>query len=351
MGEQIEYKTASDRGRRMNSDQRSADLVLSGGGVLGIAHVGVVSVLEERGYRFERIAGTSAGSIVGSLLAAGMPSARLGEIMRSLDYPSFLDKDKLDRLPLLGPPLSVVLENGYAEGGRFVKWLGDELAELGVSTFGDLRLDDDGAGVRPERRWKLVVTAADVTRGQFVRLPWDYERYGLDPDEQPVVDAVRASISVPYLFEPARLRHPGGESLLVDGGLITNYPIDVFDRRDGGRPERPTFGAIVVPHLPEGLPRLGVPGLRAARLLPPFRFLEALVATALAGRDHGYLAQPWVRARSIEVDNLGVNPFDFSIRSEVVDELYASGRRAATEFLERWSFPDYVDRYRESTAA
>lgn len=335
----------------MNAEGLSADLVLSGGGVLGIAHVGVVSVLEEHGYRFERIAGTSAGSIVGSLLAAGMPSPRLGEIMRSLDYPSFLDKDKLDRIPLLGPPLSVVLENGYSEGRRFAEWLGRELAELGVTTFGDLRLRDDGAGGRVERRWRLVVTAADVTRGQFVRLPWDYERYGLDPDEQPVVDAVRASISVPYLFEPARLRHPDGESLLVDGGLITNYPIDVFDRRDGRRPRRPTFGAIVVPRLPVEGPRLGVPGLRAARRLPPLRFLEALVATALIGRDQGHLAQPWVRARSIEVDNLGVNPFDFSISPEVVDRLYESGRRAATEFLAGWSFPDYIARYRQPGAA
>ena len=330
----------------LGTEQQSTDLVLSGGGVQGIAHVGVVSALAEHGYRFERIAGTSAGSIVGSLIAAGMPSARLAEIMGTLDYPSFLDKDTLDRIPLVGPPLSLVIENGYAEGARFVDWLGGELAALGVTTFGDLRLDDDRAGTRPERRWRLVVMAADVTRGQFVRLPWDYERYGLEPDEQRVVDAVRASISVPYLFEPARLRHAGGESLLVDGGLISNYPIDVFDRTDGKRPRRPTFGAIVVPRLPAEGPRLGVPGLRAARLLPPFRFLEALVATALSGRDQGYLAQPWVKARSIRVDDLGVDPFDFSIGPEAVDRLYESGRRAATDFLARWSFEEYITRYR-----
>src|SRR5919109_4756249 len=127
----------------MEARPHSADLVLSGGGVLGIAHAGAVSVLEERGYRFPRIAGTSAGSIVGSLVAAGISSTRLRELIKSLEYRRFLDKDPLDRIPLIGPPLSVVLENGYAEGRYFVKWLADELEQLGVRTFGDLRIRDD----------------------------------------------------------------------------------------------------------------------------------------------------------------------------------------------------------------
>lgn len=112
------------------NDSDAADLVLSGGGVLGIGHVGAVSVLAERGIRFERIAGTSAGSIVGSLLAAGMSSARLGELIRSIDYPRFLDADALDRIPLLGVPLSVLLDNGYAQGRYFVQWLAHELEAL-----------------------------------------------------------------------------------------------------------------------------------------------------------------------------------------------------------------------------
>src|SRR5215210_2997882 len=318
---------------RMHATTRSADLVLSGGGVLGIGHAGAVGVLEEHGYRFRRIAGTSAGSIVGSLLAAGMSGTRLREVIASLDFERFLDKDALDRIPLVGPPLSVVLQNGYAEGRYFVEWLGDELEKLGVATFGDLRIrGDEGADPRPEHRWRLVVMAADVTRGQLLRLPWDYERYGLDPDEQPVATAVRASISVPYLFEPVKLEYPGGESLLVDGGLISNYPIDAFDRTDGNRRRWPTFGVTLIPQLPAGDTRL-VPPLRFLRLFPGFRFLEAVVTTAVVGRDQGYLAQPWVRDRSIEVDSLAVNPFDFTIGPEVVERLYESGRRAAAEFL------------------
>jgi NTE family protein len=319
----------------MNPEAHSVDLVLSGGGVLGIGHVGVVSVLEERGLGFRRVAGTSAGSIVGALVAAGMPGARLRELVEGLDYRRFLDKDVLDRVPLIGPPLSLVLENGYAEGDYFVEWLTRRLAELGVRTFADLRIDDDpGADPRPEHRWRLVVMAADVSRGELLRLPWDYRRYGLDPDEQPVADAVRASISVPYLFEPYRLRYAAGESSLVDGGLVSNYPIDVFDRTDGQPPRWPTVGVTLIPRLPAADTKL-VPPLRALRLLPGFRFLEQVVVTAVVGRDQGYLAQPWVRDRSIEVDSLGVNPFDFTIGPQTVERLYQSGRRAASEFFER----------------
>ena len=302
--------------------------------MLGVAHAGAVSQLMEHGYVFKRVAGTSAGSIVGALVAARMPPERMREVIAHLEYRRFVDKDALDRIPLVGPPLSVVLENGYAEGRYFVEWLGGELDRLGVRTFADLRIRGDrGADARPEHRWSLVVMAADVTRGQLLRLPWDYQRYGLDPDEQPVVDAVRASISVPYLFEPYRLRHAEGESLLVDGGLISNYPIDTFDRTDGKRARWPTIGATLIPQLPAGDVRL-IPALRPLRALPSFRFLESIITTAVVGRDQGYLAQPWVRERSIEIDSLGVSPFDFGIDRETAERLFASGRSAAQAYVD-----------------
>ena len=59
----------------------------------------------------------------------------------------------------------------------------------------------------------------------------------------------------------------------------------------------------------------------------------------MVGRDQGYLAQPWVSDRTIEVDSLGADPFDFSIGPDIVERLYDSGRRAATEFLDRDAAP------------
>src|SRR6266540_3778792 len=75
-----------------------ADLVLEGGGVKGIGLVGALKVFGDAGYRFRRVAGTSAGAIVGSLAAAGVPPDQLQRIMQELDYRKFQDGDFLSHL-------------------------------------------------------------------------------------------------------------------------------------------------------------------------------------------------------------------------------------------------------------
>jgi NTE family protein len=331
----------------MAAARRQADLVLEGGGVLGIAHVGAISALEEEGYSFPRVAGTSAGAIVGALVAAGMRHRELRELMRKLDYRRFRDKGMLDRLPLFGRGLSALLENGIYEGDHLREWLGNVLADLGKARFGDLLRDDDDAGAAPEleRRYKLVVIAADVTRGELVRLPWDYGRYGVDPDQQLIVDAVRASMSIPLFYEPVKLPHRGGSaSTLVDGGLLSNFPIEILDRTDLARPRWPTFGVKLISELPAGGAQL-FPWLAAIEFGLP-RFLEQVAVTAVVGHDQGYLAKPWVSARTIRVEVGRVNPIDFGIDRETQQRLFERGREAARRFLEGWNFDDYVATYR-----
>ena len=95
------------------------DAVFEGGGVKGIGLVGALAVTEERGYTLENVAGTSAGSIVAALAAAGYSAAELTDIMRSLDYRRFMDRSLLDRVPLLGPAMSHGFEKGIYEGDFF----------------------------------------------------------------------------------------------------------------------------------------------------------------------------------------------------------------------------------------
>ena len=66
-------------------------------------------------------------------------------------------------------------------------------------------------------------------------------------DDQLVADAVRASMSIPFFYEPLRFRRRDADgkqvvSVMVDGGMLSNFPIDVFDRTDGKPPRWPTFG-------------------------------------------------------------------------------------------------------------
>jgi NTE family protein len=185
----------------------------------------------------------------------------------------------------------------------------------------------------PERAYKLVVTVADLTRGQLVRLPWDKSVYGLDPDDMPVADAVRASMAIPFIFRPAALTNPttGLTSRLADGGVLSNFPIDSLVRTDGGAPRWPTFGVTLLPNLPAGddkvIPLLGLP------LPGGLRLLEDVIATMLFGRDQAYLNQPWVKARTIGVDSTKVGVLDFGITPAQTQALYQKGYQAAETFL------------------
>jgi NTE family protein len=123
---------------------RRADVVLEGGGVRGTALVGAIAALEDAGYTFHRIAGTSSGALVGALVAAGMPSARLHELVLELDYTRFLDATFWKRLPLplLDDALAELLDHGLYRGDALHEFVAEQLAGLGVRTFSDLRLDD-----------------------------------------------------------------------------------------------------------------------------------------------------------------------------------------------------------------
>lgn len=337
-----------------NASERSADLVLEGGGVKGIGLVGALHELDRAGYRFgrfvdTRVAGTSAGAVVGSLVAAGMPVDRMQRMIRKVNYRRFRDKSALDRVPFVGEGISLLFERGVYEGDYLREWLGNLLAELNVETFDDLAIDDPDPWMDEDQRYSLVVMATDVTLGQLVRLPWDYRRlYGLDPGKQRVVDAVRASMSIPFFFEPVTLanRETRAPSTLVDGGVLSNFPIDALDRTDGREPRRPTFGIKLLPALPRHdaqiIPFLG------ARLLPPVRLLESLISTAIVGHDQTRLSLPWVKARTIQVDTgeIGITDFDLDDRREQV--LYANGRRAARAFLDDWDWDDYLRRFRRA---
>jgi len=100
----------------MTGSPLNADLVLEGGGVKGIALAGAVAVLEERGYRFHKVAGTSAGAIVGALVAAGAPGKRLREIMDDLDYHKFRDPSLVGRLGPLGVAAEICVPQRLVPG-------------------------------------------------------------------------------------------------------------------------------------------------------------------------------------------------------------------------------------------
>jgi predicted acylesterase/phospholipase RssA len=324
----------------------NADLVLEGGGMKGLGAVGAAIGLMERGYTFPRVAGTSAGSILAAFLAAGVDAATVREVMGRLDYSRVPDLAP-PRIPIASEGISLVAKGGAHPGDYVHQWIRAELERLGVSTFGDLRLHDQGADANlpASRRYKLVVITTDITHGLLLRLPWDYEQFALDPDKQLVADAVRASMSIPLYFTPQKLRHQqtGAESTIVDGGVLSNFPVEIFDRTDGRDPRWPTFGVKIIPALPGADAKLFPP--LALPMLPPVRELEQVVVTAIVGHDQSHIERPSVQRRTIEVDTSSVGIVEFDADKKKRDGVVESGRAAVERFLAGWELDEYGAKY------
>lgn len=323
------------------SEGLRADLVLEGGGVKGIALVGAISVLEERGYTFNRVAGTSAGSIVGALVAAGMDAAALQEVMRQIDYSRFQDARGISRLGVPGKAASLVFRKGIYEGDYLTTWLGGQLKEQGVEGFGDLpRADSKSTGELEDTDYRLVVMASDVTAGCIRRLPWDLRKvWGADPAEFPVVDAVRASMSIPFFYRPASFRWTDKSTTwMVDGGMLSNFPVATFDRPEGSGPPRwPTFGIKL-----SARPRQALTN----EVTGTISLAKAMLATMTGWYDQQYVAEASVQARTIFVDTFGITATRFDLTKEDANKLFESGRTSAAAFLDTWDFEEYKDTFR-----
>jgi NTE family protein len=217
-----------------------ADGVFEGGGVKGIAFVGALQAFEEAGYRWQNVAGTSAGAVASAMVAAGYTAAELREIMETrVEFRRMMDGGTLGKVPLLGSWLNLLIHEGFYRGDYFLGVMRTLLAEkVGKErvTFGDLTLPkepiDSEEAYLGRFKYRLHVVASNITRNELMVLPQDVAKLGLDPDEFEVALAVRMSISIPYFFMPVRAAEaasPGAKHWVVDGGLLSNFPIRYFD--------------------------------------------------------------------------------------------------------------------------
>jgi len=367
-GLQQQFDAAADRLREVDGyidpldpehrKQLLADLALEGGGVKGIGLAGAVLVLDEAGYSFRRVAGTSAGAIAACLIAAlskaERPIPTLRTYLSELKFSNFMPEGKLHQfLDSLGEPVQRAVNIAILAGrpglypGTYLRqWLQPILEDLGVRTFADLKIDqaaDPGMSLPPERRYRLVVHVSDITRGQLARLPWDYRYYGLDSDEQDVVAAVRSSMSIPFFFKPvtvatnaadidvpmpdgstARQHYDAGKVTWVDGGMLRNFPIGAFDRADGKPPRWPTIG-IKLSSLQTLFPATIASG---SALGVAIRALHTMM-----NEWDRYDVEETTAGRTIFVDNAGLVATQFDLSAEQQNQLFLNGVQAATRFV------------------
>ncbi len=322
------------------------NLVFEGGGVKGIGLAGAYRELCDRGYQTQCVAGTSAGAITASLVAAGYSGAELEQlVLHEMDFRSFADRSHVAWAGLLGDGIEIARRHGIHSGDAFMAWIRGALGAKGVHTFADLR---DDAAADERRRYRLQLIASDLSDASMLVLPRDAPRLGIDPDRLVVAEAVRMSMSIPIFFEPWIHTNPetARRHVIVDGGILSNFPVWLFDVGEDQLPAFPTLGMLLV--APEqrnpivAHPDADTEAEPASSLTA---YMKALADTAMEAHDRFYIEDESF-ARTIPIETLGVKTTEFGIRPERAAALFDSGRRAAAQFIESWDFQGYVARYR-----
>jgi len=297
--------------------------VFEGGGVKGIALAGAVTAAEACGVTFNRVAGTSSGSIVAALIAAGCRSDELKAIIEATPFKSFLQRSPIFNAKIIGPALRLFIRKGLYSGDALELWIRNILLAKGVKVFGDLPVG------------KLRIIASDITNGKLLVLPQDIAAYGIEPQRFSVARAIRMSASIPYFFDPVVVRQPlcylekvkTKFSYIVDGGLLSNFPLWLFDKeQDGGA----GLSAPVI-----GFQTVGRTDMQPHRISGPITMFQAMFETMLSAHDERYIEQH-NRTRTIKIPALGVGTTQFNLTPEQSRDLYLSGIAAGEKFFRTW---------------
>jgi NTE family protein len=328
-----------------------ADGVFQGGGVKGIALAGaLLGCADHPKLSVERwvdVAGTSAGSIIAAYLATGHGPDELEGVIRSAPYEKFEDFGPGGKL--IGGALNLARHHGLAHGEYFLEWFDEK---VGGKTFASVRRADAKAGSTENEAYHLRMIAADVTRRELLVLPGDLRSYRsphtgkpINPDEFKIADAVRMSMSIPFFFQPVLLVHEetGEESTIVDGGLLSNFPVWLFDVRDG-HPVRPTFGFRLI-----GGHAGKAQGPLADAFGWPLKFGSDLFHTAMDAWDTRFMSHS-TTVRTCPVPAGQVGTTDFDIGEPEKNQLIKGGRDAAWKFLDGIDLANYRNTYGQPLA-
>ena len=309
-----------------------ADGVFSGGGVKGLAFAGAITGAAEAGYtEWGKLAGTSAGAITAMALAVGYDAAGLKEIFNTLDLSRIADYGVGDELRI---PINLAEHHGATHGVALHEWIEELLDQAPINkglaqadkvkTFGQLEARSGAE--------KLQVIGTDLAHTRMVVFPEDVKLYvdddgnPLKPEDFPIADAVRISAGFPYFFPPMKLRDgvTKKEGVLVDGGVVSAYPIFLFDTAE---PKHPTWGF----RLYSGKPPESPPFTDIGGLFWPVAMGEAILDTSMNAFDR--FDEKLFGPRTVAIPTGDIETLDFDLTEAEKNELFEFGHQAAKEFF------------------
>ena len=319
------------------------NLVFKGGGVRGIAYIGVLEILEREGVlpQIERVAGTSVGAITAAIVSMRLNYDTSKLLLNSLEFssiPQAVTKstekpDLLDQLKLKPKELAcygrLFQDFGWYSSGYIYNWMQQTIANYcggnGMATFADFKAQ----GFRD-----LYIVAANLTKHRAETFS-----YETTPDVA-VADAVRMSMSIPFFFEALYFdgKQFGQGDLYVDGGMYDNYPVHIFDDPKYAGKRRhfnnginwETLGCYLFPE-----PKSDDAPHNPANF---WQFVQLALGNMYdAHQVKSYETSKADRLRTIKIGDGGISPVEFDIEphSERYNTLYRSGLEATDSFLKR----------------
>lgn len=299
------------------------NLALEGGGIRGIAYAGAIAELEKQGTMdsIQNVSGTSVGAIVGSLICVGYSAEELKEILSELNIQKFND----GKWFFLGGQSRLRKEYGWYRGDALENWIEDLIVKktgrkhLTFKQLHELKLQD------PHYK-DLYATATNLSRQRLAVFSWQ------NVPDMSIATAVRASMSIPLYFRAVQLDITGRTSktgdFFVDGGLLMNYPLTLFD---SGTINPKTIGLKL--ERPEQIDYAGnATGLAPYQITDLKSYIGAFYNLTLESlnRQESDSAE---RRRTIYISTAGIQPRVRAISKEQKAILFESGRQATREFF------------------
>lgn len=282
------------------------NLVFQGGGVKTIAYTGALEVLEEFDIlkNVKRVAGTSAGALPCLLLALRYNTPAIKEIIFNMNISAMEDHFN---------PLRILTHYGLYKGDALLNWLKDLIKGADLNPNANFK-DLHSFGDRELRVYACDLNEKKIKEFSIHTTP-----------EVKVAEAIRASMSIPLFYEAWRFpdQNPTNH-FYVDGGMVFNYPLTVFD--NGKEINYQTLGfhidSLTVPHAQVDL--------KADELL---LYTRTVFDMLLHSQILDFLEDESALQRTVRIDDFGVPATEFHISKQIAESLYESGRKYTAAYL------------------
>jgi NTE family protein len=305
-------------------------LVFEGGGVRGISYAGALKSLREKNLldNVHSVAGTSVGALVAGLYAVGYTPEELKEQLDKLKIEKFNDGQWI----FIGGLRRLMNNYGWYRGEKIEKWIG-KLVKAKTGNANTTLAQLHSLSQNDHRYKDLYVTATNLSKQKSQLL-----YYKTNPDV-PISKAIRASLSIPLYFRAVFIDSSGNifnrqsESLdrdiLIDGGVISNYPITMFDT---GRINKHTLGIKL--ERPEQIE------LNETELLAPYKiqkfggYVAALYNLVIESLNRP-VSKEIEKERTIYISTGNLNPRVRKMSSAQKELLFTNGQKGVEQFLQR----------------